>query len=152
MRFLLHSFFVIFITTTQLLFGCLNSEKELSSREKLLSLVSGEWIAKSLYTVAALDIAGHLLDGPRDIHEVAILTKCNEENLYRLLRMLSSEGIFYEGENRQFSNTEISQLLAKDHPQSMHSLTIFYSQEMSQSWDRLLDCLREGKPGFDLSF
>ena len=34
----------------------------------------------------------------------------------------------------------------------MHSLTIFYSQEMSQSWDRLLDCLREGKPGFDLSF
>ena len=152
MRYLIHSLFFICITISQLVCGTENREKELSGRERLLSLVSGEWIAKSLYTAAELDIAGYLLDGPKDVQELALLTKCKEENLYRLLRMLASVGIFYEGENRQFSNTETSQLLAKEHPQSLHSLTLFFSQEMSHSWDRLLDCLREGKPAFDLSF
>lgn len=142
----------LFMFTTIFSLHCLEQPKEISGREKVLSLVSGEWIAKSMYAVAQLDIAGHLLDGPKSIQQLAKLTGCNEESLYRLLRMLSSEGVFHEESSRFFSNTASSALLAKDHPQSLRNLTIFYSEEMSQSWNRLADCIKEGKPAFDLSF
>lgn len=134
------------LLTTSLLF-CVKAP-----REKILSLVGGEWLAKSVYTAAELDIASHLQQGPKNIEELALLTKSNTENLYRLMRLLSSVGVFHEDENRIFSNTATSELLAKDHPQSLRSLTLFYSQEMSKSFDHLTHCIKEGKPAFDLAF
>lgn len=130
----------------------LSLSAEPSGREKLLSLVAGEWAAQGMYAAARFDIAGHLLDGPKSAQELAKLTQCSEENLYRLLRMLASIGIFYEGENRMFSNTDASELLAKDHPQSLRALTLFYSEEMSRSWCSVADCVKKGKPAFDLVY
>jgi hypothetical protein len=123
-----------------------------SGREKVLSIVAGEWVAQGMYAAARFDIAGHLLEGPKSAQELAKLTQCNEENLYRLLRMLASVGIFHEGDNRLFSNTEASELLAKDHPQSLRALTLFYSEEMSRSWGSVSDCIKKGKPAFDLVY
>jgi hypothetical protein len=127
-------------------------QTEISGREALLSIVSGEWVAQSLYAAAQLDIAGHLLSGPKQVKELAKLTETQEESLYRLLRLLASVDIFHEEGNQVFSNTCASEFLAKDHPQSLRSLILFYSQEMSQSWKQLSACLKEGKPAFDLSF
>ncbi len=126
-------------------------EVEQSGRGKLLSLISGEWIAKSIYTAAELDIAGYLMEGPKTVQELAKLTQCHEENLYRLLRMLASLGIFHEKEGRIFLNTATGELLAKTHPQSLRSLILFYKEEISQSWHQLSDCIRQGKPAFDLT-
>jgi len=119
-------------------------------REKLLSLVAGEWITRSIYTAAELDIAGYLMEGPKNVRELAKATETNEEHLYRLLRLLASQGIFQEGENRIFTNTKASEFLAKDHQLSLRSLVLFYKEEMSQSWSQLSDCIKEGKPAFDL--
>lgn len=130
----------------------IQAEPVSSGREKLLTLVAGEWVAKSLYAAAEFDIAGYLLEGPKNVQELSKLTQCDEENLYRLLRMLASIGVFHEEEGRFFSNTEASELLAKDHPQSLRGLTLFYREEMSQSWDRVSDCVKKGKPAFDLEF
>lgn len=121
-------------------------------RETLLNMIGGEWVAKSIYTAAELDVAGHLLRGPKNVEELAQLTKTDTESLYRLLRLLSSVGVFYEGINRTFTNTPSSELLAKDHPQSLRTLALFYSEEMSQSFERLTDCVKTGKPAFDLAF
>lgn len=123
---------------------------ESNGREKLLSLISGEWITRSIYTAVEFDIASYLTEGPKNVRELAKLTQTNEENLYRLLRLLASQGIFQEGENRVFTNTKASEFLAKDHQLSLRSLVLFYKEEMSPSWNKLSDCIKQGKPAFDL--
>ncbi|MBS0648814.1 MAG: methyltransferase [Verrucomicrobia bacterium] len=123
---------------------------EPTSREKLLSLISGEWVTRSIYTAAELDIAGFLMEGPKSVRELAKITQTNEENLYRLLRLLASQGIFQEGENRIFTNTPASEYLAKDHQLSLRTLILFYKEETSKSWNLLSNCIREGRPAFDM--
>lgn len=124
--------------------------QEPTGREKLLSLVSGEWVTRCIYTAAELDIAGYLTEGPKNVRELAKLTQTNEEHLYRLLRLLSSQGIFQEGENRIFTNTSASEYLAKEHQLSLRTLVLFYKEETSKSWNLLSNCIREGRPAFDM--
>jgi hypothetical protein len=126
--------------------------EESRDREKLLFLASGEWVAKSLYAATELDLAGHLYHAPKTISKLALLTSCSQDYLYRLMRMLASQGIFDEKEGRLFSNTSASELLAQDHPQSLRSLILLYGREMSQSWSKLSHSLREGTPAFDNMF
>lgn len=128
------------------------THSEVGAREQLLNLVAGEWIAQSIYAVAKLDVASHLMHGPKTVNELAELTDCDVENLYRLMRMLASIGMFHEEENHYFINTKVSELLAKDHPQNLRALILFYSGEMSQTWTHALDCIKTGKPAFDLKF
>lgn len=123
-----------------------------SDREALLDIVASEWIAHGVYTAAKLDVAEHLLEGEKNVELLASLTRCDEESLYRLLRMLSSRGIFKEGSSRNFSNTEISSLLASKHPQSLRALILFYGSEISHCFSKLEGCIRKGAPAFELTF
>jgi len=135
--------------------SCTSSKPEptnYEARKQLLDLIAGEWIAKSIYAATELDIATILAKGPMSIHELAIIAECNEEHLYRLLHMLSSNGIFSENDNCVFSNTEVSHLLSKEYPFSLHDLVHFYGQEMSQSWNLTTECIKQGRPAFDLTF
>lgn len=141
-------FLIIFLTFTSLL----SSADKSADRQKLLSVVSGEWIAHGVYTAAKLDIASHLCDGPKSVSELSALTGCHEESLYRLLRLLASVDIFHEEDNRRFSNNATSALLAQSHPDSLRTLVLFYSGEMSRSFAQLPSCIKEGKPAFDLTF
>jgi hypothetical protein len=120
-----------------------------SPREELLETVAGEWKAKCLYAAVRLDIASHLSKGPKSTQELSHLTGVHEDRLYRLLRLLSSQGIFKEEQDRLFSNTATGAVLAKEHPESLRELILFYSQEMSGSWDGIDVCLKEEKPAFD---
>ncbi|NGX47086.1 MAG: Multifunctional cyclase-dehydratase-3-O-methyl transferase TcmN, partial [Chlamydiae bacterium] len=134
----------LFLTSISLLFS--------SEREELLNIVSGQWIAQGVYTAAKMDVAGHLLNGTKSIEQLAELTSSDEDNLYRLLRMLASVGIFTEKPGRNFSNTNTSAILAEKHPQSLRSLILFYSCEMSRSFDKLDQCVQRGTPAFELTF
>lgn len=137
-------YFFLFLTSISLLFS--------SGREELLNIVSGQWIAQGVYTSAKIDVAGHLLDGTKSIELLAELTNSDEDNLYRLMRMLASVGVFEEKPGRNFSNTNTSALLAEKHPQSLRSLILFYGSEMRQSLDNLDQCVRRGTPAFELTF
>lgn len=136
--------FLILIST-----ACFSQTKH---REKLLDIVAGEWIAQSVYTATKLNVADHLLSGPKSVEHLASLTNSDEENLYRLLRLLSSVGIFKEGANKSFGNTETSVMLSHNHPQSLRHLILFYSREMSKSFSHLDGCIQKGVPAFELTF
>lgn len=139
---------ILLLTCTTLLF----SAEKSAERQKVLSLVAGEWVAHGIYTAAKFEIADHLADGPKSISDLAKLTGCNEENLYRLMRLLASADFFREEPSRVFSNNETSSLLAKSHPESLHSLVLFYSGETSRSFDQLANCVKQGKSAFELTY
>lgn len=138
--------FMVAISTT--LFGAPKNQE----RETLLSIVSGDWIAQSLYSAATLDIATHLSEGPKSVSYLAKKTHADEESLYRLLRLLAGQGIFHEWDNRVFSNTPTSELLSSNHPESLRSLILFYSLEMSDAVRNLPVAVKEGTPSFDLTY
>ncbi|MCU0455805.1 MAG: hypothetical protein MUE74_05835 [Bacteroidales bacterium] len=66
------------------------------------------WLIGSISAVNELGIADILRAGPQNIEELASLTGTHEDPLYRVMRMLSSQGIFRETGDRIFSNTPVS--------------------------------------------
>lgn len=59
-------------------------------------LTRAQLTSQAIYIVAKLRIANHLKDGPKSVEDLAQETKTHPHSLYRLLRMLSSIGIFAE--------------------------------------------------------
>jgi len=69
------------------------------------------WLLQPLYIAAKLNIAGLLNEKPLSIEELAIKTNARPDPLYRVLRALSSEGIFREMEGRRFKLNSRSRAL-----------------------------------------
>ena len=71
----------------------------------LLNLTTGHWIMQGIFVAAKLGIADLLRDGPQSSAALAESAAANPRALYRLLRALSSVGIFYEGDDGRFALT-----------------------------------------------
>lgn len=122
------------------------------AREKLLSLLSGEWVSRSIYAAAKLEIADHLQNEAKTIDELATLTSSHADSLYRILHMLAGFGIFEEIAQNVFANTDASRLLIKNNPDTLHALSIFYGEDIRKSWDALLPSIQIGTPAFQLTY
>jgi len=122
-----------------------------TNREKLLHLFSGEWVSRALYVATKLELADQLQSGSKSIEELAKTTNSNPDSLYRLLHLLEGFGIFEEESSRVFTNTALSSLLIKTHPDTLHALSLFYGEEIHQSWDELLNSVRTGTPSFQIT-
>ncbi|MBO0800069.1 MAG: hypothetical protein J2P31_14705, partial [Blastocatellia bacterium] len=68
----------------------------LSPQQRVYYMSQGATITTALSLAATLGIADHLADGPRGIGELAQATSTHPRSLYRLLRLLSSMGVFAE--------------------------------------------------------
>lgn len=71
----------------------------------------GFWVSRAIVAACELNLAELLEDGPKGIRELSVLTGTDEENLYRLMRMLAGEGIFRERGSRIFENNRSSKVL-----------------------------------------
>lgn len=121
-------------------------------REKLLLLMAGEWVSKGIYVATKLELADHLQKGPKTIEELAELTHSHPASLQRLMHMLSGFGVFEELSEQVYANTEASLLLGKNRPDSLHALSLFYGEDISQSMKELLQCVHTNTPAFQLTF
>ena len=77
----------------------------------LINLQMGFLRSACLYVVAKLEVADQLTDGERTSDEIARRVKANPEYLYRVMRLLASDGVFEEKSNRVFALTPTSDLL-----------------------------------------
>jgi hypothetical protein len=80
----------------------------------LWEMVHQFWLAAGIGVVADLGIADLLAGGSRNITDLARETGTDEESLYRIMRMLASQGIFREKGNRIFYNTRLAEALQGD--------------------------------------
>ena len=92
----------------------------------LLNARNAVVLHQSLYAVARLGIADCLRNDWRSAADLASELKVSEDALYRILRLLASQGIFEENSNRSFRNTGISDYLRSDFPGSLRDLLIFW--------------------------
>ncbi len=92
---------------------------KLAPQEKMLDLIGGFWIARSIYLAAELGVADVFDDRPKTIAQLAAETNTEPRSLYRLLRALASVGIFTEVSHRCFALTPLAATLKSDIPDSM---------------------------------
>jgi hypothetical protein len=118
--------------------------------EILGELITGYRVSQALHVVAVLGIADLLADGPRSSDELAALTACNPDTLYRLLRALARSGVFEEQEDRQFALTPLGEPLREDHERSVRAQAIFAgSSYLWAVWAELEQAIRSGENAFE---
>ncbi len=135
-------------TTTQ------NPTTTLPLPETLMQMITGAWVSQTIYVAAKLGIADLLKDGAKSSEQLATLTNVDANSLYRVLRALSSLGIFSEGDNRTFELTPMAQYLRSDIPESLNAIAIMMGGEPWhwQPWGEILYSVETGKSAFEKVF
>lgn len=126
---------------------------EMPPAAQLMQMGMGFIVSQGISVAARLYIADHLSDGAKGVEELARLTETDAPSLYRLMRALSSVGVFRKEENGAFANTELSELLRDDHPDSMRAaLHMICDQEHWRPHGNLLQSVKTGEIAFDYTF
>src|SRR5690242_7667281 len=84
-------------------------------------LSEGKVVSTALSLAAELGIADLLAEGPRSSEDLAQATSTHPQSLFRVLRLLSSFGVFNEVAPRVFALTPLGEYLRSAVPGSMRS-------------------------------
>jgi hypothetical protein len=110
----------------------------------------GAMAAQAIYVAAKLGIADLIKDGPQEIAALQQATGTHAPSLHRLLRALTSLGLFSEPEAGVFQNTELSETLRSDQLRSMRPWALFLGSPLLwKPWGDLYETILTGKPAVD---
>lgn len=116
---------------------------------ELRHLIMGFRTSQMIYVAAKLGIADHLDAGPQTADALAQAVGAAPRPLYRLLRALSSLGIFVESGEGIFALTPIGRLL-QSKPGSLRSSALLYGDEVFWSaYGQMLHSVETGEPAFE---
>lgn len=134
--------------------GFLNFANQLSPPfVQVLALATGVMSSQVIYAAAKLGIADLLKNGPKSSEYLAKETDCNSDAIYRLLRCLSSVGVFKETTDRTFALTQSAETLQKDHPMSVYPLALLIGDPIwTEPWKNILHSLKTGEDAFTYVF
>ena len=106
--------------------------------------------SQALYTAAKLEIPDLLASGPKTVAELSHQCHANNDALERLLRALATLDLFAIDEQGMVSNTEFTELLRKNHPDSRRDSVLFLPSPLN--WGpigKLYESVRTGIPAFE---
>ncbi len=111
----------------------------------LFEMILAAWTSQAITVAAQLGVADALADGPLPIDELAARVDADADALRRLLRALTSRGIFRQRRDGRYELNSLADTLRSDAPVSMKSAARFYgSQEQRERWTLLVDSVRTG--------
>src|SRR5437870_1954504 len=120
--------------------------------QHLFQLALGYMPAVSLNIVVKLGIPDLLGSGPLSIQQLSQKTGINEDRLYRIMRALSTVGVFRETERRSFGHTPVSELLRKDHPLSLHDMVNWIADPFHfHAYANLMRTLKTGESAMEVA-
>ncbi len=115
----------------------------------LYQMAVGHYLSRALALAAKLRIADLLKDGPRHYGEVAKATGTHASSLSRVMRLLSSAGVFVERHNGNFALTPLGEYLRSEVKGSMRaSVMLFAGVGIQDAWKDLEYCVQTGEPAF----
>src|SRR5215510_8826769 len=114
---------------------------------KVVDLIFGRWRSQILYVGVKLGVFDALTSGPRSAASVASELAVDAEMLYRLLRALGSLELLHEDHHQTFSLTPMGELLRRDHPHTLHGMTLLEENPAAYAaWKHLPDIIKDGGP------
>ena len=135
--------------------------------QRIGDMLSGYYVAQAVYVAARLGIADLLVRAGSSaggegmtIEELAGATGCQLDGLYRMMRALAAEGLFFEsagavgadGGERRFALTAVGEMLRSDVPGSMRAAALIAGETQYKVWTLFKDSVKNGLPGFERIF
>ena len=119
----------------------------------MLQFITNFWTSRAVYIVAKLGIADLLQSGPKTSEELAQVTGTDASSLYRIMRALTSVGLFKNGTDSRFALTPLSETLVTGAPGSVRWFMISeLGQEHYPAWGNLMHSVKTGEIAFDNCF
>ena len=119
---------------------------EAAAAQLLFQVASGYMASAALQVAMRLDIAERLVDGPKAVDELAASAGVLSDFLYRVLRALSSLGIFAETSPRTFALTPAAQLLRKGPGLLGDGIEFITDPLHFQAYGEMLHSVQTGQP------
>jgi hypothetical protein len=116
----------------------------------LVQMITGIWATQLIYVVAKLGIPDLIAEhGPLGADKLAELTRGHARSIQRVLRALTTLGLFDLNEAGRFRLTPLGALLRSDIEGSVRQLAIMFGEPWHwQSWGNLLHSVKTGQPAF----
>ena len=112
-----------------------------------MGLITGYWVSQAVGAVALLGVADQLSKGPRSSDELARAVGADPSALYRVLRLLTSIGVFVEAAPHTFGLTPLGETLRSDVLGSVRSFAITETAPGHWlPWGRMPESVRSGRP------
>jgi len=109
----------------------------------------GPFVVQSIHVVARLGIADLLGPEPQTAEELAEAAEVHSPSLKRVLRALTTVGVFFEDADGRFRHTDLSQTLRADHPESVRAWALMLGAHFVwRPAGDLYESVRTGTPGF----
>lgn len=120
------------------------------SIEMMQILWPGAMAVQAVYVGAQLALADLIASGPKTIEQLADATNTDRSSLRRLLRALTSLGIFVEDTESCYRQTALSDTLRSDHPESARPFAIMLgSHFLWRPSGALEETVRTGQASFE---
>lgn len=126
--------------------------EQVSPARTIAQMLNGHLLTQSLYVAARLGLADLLAGQPLMADELAVRTATHAPSLYRLLRTLSSLGVFHEDGQEKFHLTPLAECLQKDHEDSQWALAMMIGEEPFHAWGDLLYSVQTGGCAFQKAY
>lgn len=127
--------------------------QELPPTAVVMQMAMSFIVSQAISVAAKLHIADYLKDGAKTLAELAQSTGAHEPSLYRLMRGLTSAGVFVKNEDGRFANNELSDVLREDHPESIRAAAhMICDHEHWTAHGNMLHSVKTGEIAFDYTF
>ena len=119
----------------------------------MMQMTMGFIVSQAISVAAKLYLADHLADGAQTLSRLAEKTNTHEPSLYRLLRALTSVGVFRKNSDGAYENSPLSEVLRSDDPHSLRAAAhMICDREHWHSHGNLLHSVKTGETAFDHTF
>jgi len=118
----------------------------------LFLMATGYWLSQAIYVAAKLGLADLLKDGPKSCSALAVATGADDQSLFRLMRALSSAGVFAHLQDDYFALSRAGESLQSHVPGSLRAIVITLGEIHYHAWGDLLQSVRAGSPAFNNVF
>jgi len=126
---------------------------EAAAAQQLIQLATGYIASTATYLAVKLRIADRLAASPKTAADLAKETSVNEDALYRVMRTLTSLGVFEETTPRTFANNLPSSMLRSGVQGSMYDMALWMSDPFHfQVYADALYSVETGKPAVEKTF
>jgi hypothetical protein len=120
---------------------------------RVLQLATGRWVAHMVGVAAELGLADLVQTGPKTVEQLADAAGLHAPSLDRLLRALTSVGVFTKQEDGRFAQTPMSDALRNDVSYSMRGFARMANRPWTiGAWTNLERSVRTGISAFEEAY
>ncbi len=113
----------------------------------VMEMITNAWAAQAITAVADLGIADALAKGPLPVDELASAVDADADAVSRLLRALTSRGLFRLRRDGRYELTSLGNCLRSDAEVSLRGFARFLgAPQHREHWSHLTDVIRTGRP------